>query len=424
MSFFDIIGALAWMFSTAPINSDFVYGAIGTEATCKIQGWAFQIGFTSIFYNVSLSTYYLLVIVYGWRDRRLKKNRWWLHGLPLAVGTGLAFGGLPFYQNTIFGCHIQSPPVFEETWYPVVFFVLVPVFGAIFLTTVMMMILYWKVRQQNRRASRWKFPSAKREGSSVRQRGGVTFFGSRTAKESAPPVPEDAPSGSSSNKERLADSPTDKTSDTPPTTKRTAKRRRSTASTTGSASSRLERQVFVQSVLYLSAFYFCWSFMLAAQIEASPVGVRQHYVFPFYLTCFIMAPLQGAWNAVIYFRPRLESRWSKWRCCCCITTRPQRESDSQNNDSSGWSRIFAHRRGGSSLLAASSGGEPIDNPSEEDPSILIATSEITGSDMMSSSANNDGDDVGEFGSMSAIQEELAQLDEAEGMIEDFAGEEN
>lgn len=60
MSFFDIIGALAWMFSTAPINSDFVYGAIGTEATCKIQGWAFQIGFTSIFYNVSLSTYYLL----------------------------------------------------------------------------------------------------------------------------------------------------------------------------------------------------------------------------------------------------------------------------------------------------------------------------------------------------------------------------
>lgn len=75
-------------------------------------------------------------------------------------------------------------------------------------------------------------------------------------------------------------------------------------------------------------------------------------------------------------------------------------------------------------MAASSGGEPIDNPSEEDPSILIATSEITGSDMMSSSANNDGDDVGEFGSMSAIQEELAQLDEAEGMIEDFAGEEN
>lgn len=60
MSVFDIIGAIAWMFSTAPINSDFVYGAVGTEATCKIQGFAFQLGFTSIFYNVSLSTYYLL----------------------------------------------------------------------------------------------------------------------------------------------------------------------------------------------------------------------------------------------------------------------------------------------------------------------------------------------------------------------------
>lgn len=60
MSLFDIIGAIAWMFSTAPINSDFVYGAAGTEATCKTQGFAFQLGFTSIFYNVSLSTYYLL----------------------------------------------------------------------------------------------------------------------------------------------------------------------------------------------------------------------------------------------------------------------------------------------------------------------------------------------------------------------------
>ena len=60
MSLFDIVGATAWMLSTAPIDSEFVYGAVGTEATCKMQGVLVQLGFTSVYYNVSLSTYYLL----------------------------------------------------------------------------------------------------------------------------------------------------------------------------------------------------------------------------------------------------------------------------------------------------------------------------------------------------------------------------
>jgi hypothetical protein len=67
MSFFDIVGAIAWALSTAPTpveneNGDptYVYGAVGTKASCTAQGFLFQLNFTSIFYNISLSSYYLL----------------------------------------------------------------------------------------------------------------------------------------------------------------------------------------------------------------------------------------------------------------------------------------------------------------------------------------------------------------------------
>lgn len=67
MSTFDLVGAIAWGLSTAPIpvynkygDPSSMYGAIGNPATCKTQGFFIQLSFTSIFYNVTLSTYYLL----------------------------------------------------------------------------------------------------------------------------------------------------------------------------------------------------------------------------------------------------------------------------------------------------------------------------------------------------------------------------
>jgi hypothetical protein len=67
MSVFDVVGAFAWALSTAPIpkynkdgDSTYIYGAIGNNATCKLQGFLIQLSFTSIFYNVALSMYYLL----------------------------------------------------------------------------------------------------------------------------------------------------------------------------------------------------------------------------------------------------------------------------------------------------------------------------------------------------------------------------
>jgi hypothetical protein len=67
MSMFDVVGAFAWALTTAPIptynqygDPTYVYGAIGNNTTCKLQGFMIQLSFTSVFYNVALSIYYLL----------------------------------------------------------------------------------------------------------------------------------------------------------------------------------------------------------------------------------------------------------------------------------------------------------------------------------------------------------------------------
>ena len=67
MSIFDVVSAISWGLTTAPIpaynkygDPTLMYGAIGDTASCKAQGFFIQLSFTSIFYNVALSTYYLL----------------------------------------------------------------------------------------------------------------------------------------------------------------------------------------------------------------------------------------------------------------------------------------------------------------------------------------------------------------------------
>lgn len=48
-------------------------------------------------YQVSLSTYFLLVIRYSFQELRLRKLSKWFH-LPFLVGLTLACAGLPLYQ--------------------------------------------------------------------------------------------------------------------------------------------------------------------------------------------------------------------------------------------------------------------------------------------------------------------------------------
>lgn len=161
MATFDLVTALAWGFSTAPLPSDkfWVYGAVGSMTTCKIQGFLVQLGFTSVFYNLSLATYYVLVIVYAWKETALNKINHWLHGIPIAIGVTLAIGALPFYDWFEYGCHVLPPP--QGSMKVVLIFAVVPIGFSILYITVCMGAMYWSVRSKAKASSKWAMGKSK-----------------------------------------------------------------------------------------------------------------------------------------------------------------------------------------------------------------------------------------------------------------------
>ena len=160
MAIFDIITAAAWVFATAPLPEDayHVYGASGSQATCKAQAFFIQLGFTSIFYNVSLAIYYVMVVAYNRKESQLKAIQHYLHGFPLLLGIGLALGAIPKYHWIDYGCHIlpYSPKYNEGELWPVLVFIAVPLGFSIVAITVAMLVVYWTVNRQTARAKKWQ----------------------------------------------------------------------------------------------------------------------------------------------------------------------------------------------------------------------------------------------------------------------------
>jgi hypothetical protein len=151
MSVFDIFSSIAWALSTLPIpeyefgETSGIYGAKGNEATCTMQGFFIQLGYTSIFYNMSLSFYFLFVVRYGVRESQLKKQQLWLHIPALIVGVALAFGGIPVYGNALWGCYAPPPPL-AKIHYNIVISAAICTANAIL--TVNMVLVYLAVRKQ------------------------------------------------------------------------------------------------------------------------------------------------------------------------------------------------------------------------------------------------------------------------------------
>ena len=165
MAIFDFCTAAAWIFTTAPIPTvdeyeDYVYGIMGNEATCKAQAFFIQLGVTSVFYNAALCSYYWLVIVRGWTERRLQKRRilLLLHGPPLLVGFALAFGGLPVYSWVQYACHLWYilPWDGKQVRVRVYLLFIAPVAASILYITIVLGLIYWKVSRQSRQSRRWR----------------------------------------------------------------------------------------------------------------------------------------------------------------------------------------------------------------------------------------------------------------------------
>ncbi|KAL7544986.1 hypothetical protein ACHAWF_008351 [Thalassiosira exigua] len=94
MSLFDIIGSIAYAFTSLPIPSTYYFqGARGNEATCTAQGFFIQVGTVACFTNVSLALYYFFVIQRGVSESSIKDVSLWFFICPVVVGMTFAFAG-------------------------------------------------------------------------------------------------------------------------------------------------------------------------------------------------------------------------------------------------------------------------------------------------------------------------------------------
>jgi hypothetical protein len=109
MSVFVLFSIFGWLASSSAIPYDVaepIYGASGNEASCKAQCFFLQLAIGGIFYNLSLSTYYYMVVIMSKREKWLKAQEWWLHGIPIGAGLIIAFASIPFASNNYYACHI------------------------------------------------------------------------------------------------------------------------------------------------------------------------------------------------------------------------------------------------------------------------------------------------------------------------------
>eukprot|EP00980_Cylindrotheca_fusiformis_P004730 scaffold1007_cov142-Cylindrotheca_fusiformis.AAC.1 len=288
MSFFDFFSSIANMFSTLPLPDyryfestssrmpTAIYGAKGNSATCTAQGFFLQLGYTSAFYNLLLTVYYVLVIKKGMRETQLQSLKYWFHVPTLLAGFGLAFAGIPYYTNIFMFCHIP-PSVEVSSWWTaggasesvsytdaasnglLTVFLIVPISIVFIVGGVNMIVIYLHVRKQDRTANRWR-------------------MGHRLAQNFADDPRSGQPSSSWSKLSR-----------------------RNTMPREVAPSNRLSNEVWWQAVFYMGSFLMAWPIYFYGTLNT----LDEWEIFSFWIACCAMYPLQGFWNAIVFFRPRL-----------------------------------------------------------------------------------------------------------------------
>ncbi|CAB9526601.1 expressed unknown protein [Seminavis robusta] len=114
MSSMDIVLSFSLFLSTWPIPEDTPNApwlAAGNDATCTAQGFAQVFFMPALFYNAYLSIYYVLVIVYGWSERRIVPLEKCAHGFTFVFSCVTAFTALAlgmYGSNFLVWCFITG----------------------------------------------------------------------------------------------------------------------------------------------------------------------------------------------------------------------------------------------------------------------------------------------------------------------------
>jgi hypothetical protein len=122
MSLNDIIGSFfGYALSSIPMPVGTKDGARGSNQTCSMAAFFSQGGnLAAPLYNGSLATFYLVMIAYGWKEDRIRRQlEPMFHILPNIIGWGTAIAGLPMklYAPANWTCWIAPyPPGCKTSW--------------------------------------------------------------------------------------------------------------------------------------------------------------------------------------------------------------------------------------------------------------------------------------------------------------------
>jgi hypothetical protein len=296
LSICDVLSSIAWGLGPLPVKSDIFpalgidpdlvperetaefYGSHGNDATCTAQGFLLHLGFTSILYNVALSYFFKLSVVNGWRDCHFTPfYRALILGVPAIIGTGVALAAIPFILPTAIGCTIGSS-YDEGGWAKVIGLFYLPYGPAFILMPLNTLYIYLKVKNQSRKGNRWRLSTV------VSQR--QLALSSEAGFNSA------ANEGSSALRQVS-----------------NALRRRQRTSTAEQPASQMEKLVFWQSCWYVAAFFASYAiFPVFFAVDGWSVKSYWYYILLSFLT-----PMQGFFNACVYFRKRISVSAARFR---------------------------------------------------------------------------------------------------------------
>jgi hypothetical protein len=149
ISLVDLSASFWLAMSTWPIPSESnssggTLWSVGTETTCRVQGFFTQFGISSSFYNASLAIYFWLVVVRGWKEAQLRQIEWMLHTVPILWALISAVTGLilDVYGNALLWCWVSSE---YETFRWAAFYG--PLWGNILIVTMSCAAIYTYVRR-------------------------------------------------------------------------------------------------------------------------------------------------------------------------------------------------------------------------------------------------------------------------------------
>ena len=195
MSIADIIFSIGWFLGVLPspqeTTSEYQWGAIGNTATCTMQGFLMQFGWTSgPLFNLTLSLYYVLIIRYNWKEDDLKSLDRYIQISIWLLALILATIPIPFqlYNNSYEVCWIDTYPLHcdrefssdeevvecsrgnDTTWiYGLILSSIFPSYLCMILSVVFMSIIYYNVRAMEDRNLKWMLKSTGGNGENTNE---------------------------------------------------------------------------------------------------------------------------------------------------------------------------------------------------------------------------------------------------------------